>query len=352
MSPTAEQEAAIKQAIEWHQRLDEGDMDAAARREFRAWLQSPANARELAHICMIETMVRHAPLKSERPALPANVIPFQSYASQSYAPPPRSRVSQASVAPLAPAAPRWPTKIAIAASMVLALLIVGIVGLVTTRQVIVTREGRWEKQLLDDGSVVYAGPRTKLRFNFDADTRAVTLVQGEALFDVAKDPGRPFIVTTDVGSVQAIGTSFATVDLGDEVVVTVASGRVAVTSIASEVQPMLPLGANQQTVLSSIGASEPVTVNAEREVKWIRNWYEYDDEQVGEIIAQLNQRHEVKVIVDDPQVARLRMNSLSFKPSEPEEFVNKINSWYAGYPQKASAPAGRRRGGVLHLQRP
>lgn len=344
MHPTSEQEAAIKQAIEWHQRLDQGDMDAAERREFRAWLRSPANARELAHICMIETMVRHAPLESERPALPANVIPFQSYA-----PSPRPRISQAPVAPAATL--RWSARIAIAASMVLALLIVGLVGLITTRQVIVTREGHWDKQLLDDGSVVYAGPRTRLRFNFDADTRAVTLVHGEALFEVARDPDRPFIVTTDVGSVQAIGTSFATVDLGDEVVVTVASGKVAVTSIA-EVQPLLPLGANQQTVLSSIGASEPVTVNAEREVKWIRNWYEYDDEQVGEIIEQLNQRHEVKVIVDDPQVIRLRMNSLSFKPSEPEEFVAKINSWYAGYPQKAGGTAGRRRGGVLHLQRP
>lgn len=321
-------------------------MDDAARHAFRVWMRSPEHADELARICLVDALLQRRESKSKsksepRRTLPENVINFHSYA-----PAPRARTEPL---PVTRPISRSPARIATAASMVLALLVVAMVGLMTTDQVIVTRQGRWDKQLLEDGTVVYVGPRTRLRFNFDDDSRNVTLVQGEVFFEVAKDPDRPFVVNTDRGKVQATGTAFATRDVGEEVVVIVASGRVAVTAIAAGVQPTLPLRANQQTVLSSSGASEPVSVNAEREVKWIRNWYEYDGEQVGEIVEQLNRRHDVEVVIDDPQVARLRMSSLAFKPSEPETFVAKINRWYAEFPQKTGE---RRSGAVLRLQRP
>jgi transmembrane sensor len=239
-----------------------------------------------------------------------------------------------------------------AASVVLAVLAMTLSSFVNTDQVIVTKQGRWDKELLEDGTVVYAGPRTKLRFHFNDETRAVTLVRGEALFEVAKEPGRPFIVTTDAGRVQAVGTEFATADLGDTVVVTVAEGKVVVTPTAIRddgMQPMTPVVAGQQVVLSPAGASAPVDVDTDRELKWIRDWYEYDGERVGDIVAQLNLRHDVQVIVDDPQVTRLRMNSLTFKPSQPEDFVAKINRWYQDYPHKTGSQPGAK---VLHLERP
>jgi transmembrane sensor len=327
--PSNHQQVLIKQAIEWHQRLGEGEMDAEARREFNAWLRSPTNAKELARICLIDACLKGAPLKREPlPPLPENVVSFQHYAPASR---PRAPQQPVAVAPLS----RFKRKSAIAASMFIAVLgAAALVGVFTKDQVMVTREGRWDKQLLDDGSVIHVGPSTTVRVNFDAETRAVTLERGEALFDVAKEADRPFIVTTDAGSVQALGTSFATADRGDEVVVTVATGRVAVTSVAAGAQPMLALGANQQVVLSPIGVSEPMVVNAERELKWVRNWYEYDGEPVSEIIEQLNLRNKVQVIVEDPSVGRLRMSSLAFKPSQPEEFVAKVNRWYADYPQR------------------
>lgn len=342
MHPISERHGAvIKQAIEWHQRLDQGEMDADSRREFNAWLQSPAHVKELARICLIDALIQHAPIEHEkRPELPENVIDFHHYA------PTRARVPH----PPGPSTtrPRFTTRIAVAAMSVVAVLVASLAGVLTTDRDIVTRAGRWDKQLLDDGSVVYVGPNTRLRLDFDAERRAVTLVRGEALFEVAKEPGRPFIVTTDVGSVQALGTAFAMTDIGDEVVLTVASGKVAVSSVAAGTQPMTALGANQQVMLSSIGVSEPMAVDAERELTWVRNWYEYHGEQVGEIIEQLNRRNEAQIIVDDSQVTRLHVSSLAFRPSEPQEFVTRINRWYA--PRKGGGPAGRR--DALHLQRP
>jgi transmembrane sensor len=346
MNPTPEQGAVIKQAVEWHQRLREGELDQAARREFTRWLEaSPAHFQELAQICALDVLLQ-GPMKKGVPRSQAsNVINFDSYASVSR---PRPQPRQMTSATM-----RFPArKFAMAASVVLAALAMVLSSFVQTDQVIVTNQGRWDKQLLEDGTVVYAGPRTKLSFHFNDQTRAVTLVRGEALFEVAKEPGRPFIVTTDAGTVQAVGTEFATADLGDTVIVTVAEGKVVVTPTAIRddgMQPMTPVAAGQQVVLSPTGTSAPVAVDTDRELKWIRDWYEYDGERVSDIVAQLNLRHDVQVIVDDPQVARLRMNSLSFKPSQPEDFVSKINRWYEDFPDKTG---GRSAAKVLHLERP
>lgn len=346
MNPTPEQGAVIKQAVEWHQRLREGELDQASQREFRLWLKaSPAHFRELAQICALDVLLQ-GPLKKGVPrSQVTNIINFDSYAAVS-----RPRPQQQ---PMPVATTRFTArKFAVAASLVLAVIVTVMSNLVRTDQVIVTKQGHWDKQLLDDGTVVYAGPRTKLRFHFDAGTRSVTLDRGEALFEVAKDPSRPFIVTTDAGTVQAVGTEFATADLGDTVVVTVAEGKVVVTPTAIRddgMQPMIAVVAGQQVVLSPSGSSTPVSVDTDRELKWIRDWYEYDGERLGDIVAQLNLRHDVQVVVDDPQVARLRMNSLTFKPSQPEDFVRKINLWYQDYPQKTGSRPGAK---VLHLERP
>jgi transmembrane sensor len=344
MNPTPEQRAVIQQAAEWHQLISGGELDPASRLEFRNWLQaSPAHVHEFARICALE-VVLHGSLKKDVPrVLPENVINFDAYACVTRRPP----------------QPQMPTvtlrlntkKIAVAASVLLALIVTLFATLVSSDKVIVTQLGRWDKQLLEDGTVVYAGPRTKLRFHFNGDVRAVRLVRGEALFEVAKEPGRPFIVATDAGTVQAVGTEFATADRGDTVVVTVADGKVVVTATAIRdgIQSVTPVVAGQQVVLSPTGASTPVSVDADRELKWIRNWYEYDGERVGDIVAQLNLRNDVQVVVDDPQVERLRLNQpLTFKPSEPEDFVRKVNRWYQDYPHKTSSqPVAK----VVHLER-
>jgi transmembrane sensor len=340
MNPTPEQGAVIKQAAEWHQRLQEGELDQDLRRELRVWLRSPENIKELARVCLVDALLQGAIKQGVLRDLPKNVIDFDSYAGvkrQRPRPPPQQA-----------AASRFNVKkLALAASAVIAVVATLWVGLAGTDPVISTASGNWDKQLLDDGSVVYAAPNSMLRFHFTDEMRGVTLVRGQALFEVAKEPSRPFIVSTDAGTVRAVGTAFSTVDLGDTVIVTVAEGKIAVTATAVRdgVQPMVHASANQQVVLSPTGVSTPVSIDVDHELMWIRNWYEYEGERVEDIVAQLNRLNDAQVVVDDPKVLRLRVNLLSFRPSQPEDFVRKINLWYAGYHSKASTDA-------LRLERP
>jgi transmembrane sensor len=335
---------AIHEAAEWNQRLKAGDLDDVQRRDYCLWMQSPLHQLEMGRVCLIDALLHLAPLRNEPVWRPDNVIDFESYAPMTRLrvkePPPPKRKSRLGLKLAAGA---------VAAGLAFGFVVVGkLVDPVAPETVIVTRVGAWDKKLMDDGSVIYAGPESELTFHSDGQQRSVTFVRGEAFFDVAADPAHPFVVTTDFGSVRVLGTEFLVAHKGNAVVITVREGKVGVTpkQASDAMQPTATLVANQQIVMSSIGVRGPVMVDAEREVMWVRNWYEPHGEMVCEIIQQLNQRHDVEIVVDDPQVCRMRISSLSFRPSEPEDFVQKVNQIYAEYPYREGVAGGS----VLRLQ--
>lgn len=336
---------AIQEAAEWNQRLEAGDLDDVQRREYSLWMQTPLHQAEMGRVCLIDTLLHQAPLSNEPASRPDNVIDFESYAPMTRPrvkqPPPPERKSRLGV--------KWVAG-AVAAGLVIGFVMVGkTVEPVAARQTIVTTVGAWDKKLMDDGSVLYAGPQTELTFHRDGRQRTVMFARGEAFFDVASDPAHPFVVTTDFGSVRVLGTEFLVAYKGDSVVITVREGKVGVTPLRApdSMQPTATLVANQQVVMSSAGVRGPVAVDAERESMWVRNWYEPHGELVCEIVQQLNQRHDAEIVVDDPQVCRMRISSLSFRPSEPEAFVQKVNQIYAEYPNRTGAAGGT----VLRVQR-
>jgi transmembrane sensor len=336
---------AIYEAAEWNQRLKAGDLDDAQRREYCVWMQSPLHQAEMGRVCLIDALLHLAPMRNEPVWRPDNVIDFESYAPMT-----RPRVREPPPPKRKPHL-RW--KIAAAAAV--AGLAIGLVMIhkavapAAPEAVIVTTIGAWDKKLMDDGSVIYAGPKTELAFHRDDRQRYVTFKRGEAYFDVAPDPAHPFVITTEFGNVRVLGTEFLVAYKGNSVVITVREGRVGVTprQAPDSMQPTATLTANQQVVMSSVEVRGPVIVDAEREVMWVRNWYEPHGEMVCEIIQQLNQRHDVEIVVDDPQVCRMRISSLSFRPSEPEDFVQKVNQIYAEYPYREGVAGGT----VLRLQR-
>src|SRR5258708_2799906 len=83
---------------------------------------------------------------------------------------------------------------------------------------------------LPDGSKVELNSGSEVAEHFTAAERRIRLVRGEAHFEVAKNPLRPFIVEADNISVRAVGTAFD-VRLGaTSVDVLVTEGKVDVTA--------------------------------------------------------------------------------------------------------------------------
>jgi transmembrane sensor len=91
---------------------------------------------------------------------------------------------------------------------------------------------RPDRQILPDGSAVEFNSGAEIELAFTQEKRVVRLVKGEALFVVAKDPLRPFVVAAGHVEVRAIGTAFAVRFEPRQVDVVVTEGRVTVERVA------------------------------------------------------------------------------------------------------------------------
>lgn len=88
--------------------------------------------------------------------------------------------------------------------------------------------GKIVTKILDDGSKVTLSAKSDMEVTYYRHQRHVLLKQGEAIFEVSKDPDRPFIVETDQAKVTVLGTRFAVNRLETLVRVSVDHGRVQV----------------------------------------------------------------------------------------------------------------------------
>jgi transmembrane sensor len=94
--------------------------------------------------------------------------------------------------------------------------------------------GEQRSMRLSDGSTVTLNSKSKLRVRFTNTQRTVELLQGEALFHVAKNAARPFVVRSGDTSVRAVGTQFDVNKGRESTIVTVVEGKVAVLADAPE----------------------------------------------------------------------------------------------------------------------
>jgi transmembrane sensor len=148
--------------------------------------------------------------------------------------------------------------LAIAASLVIA--IVGALGWAySQRGVYTTSLGERKALTLADGSIVTLDAKSRVRVQYDGDQRLISLEGGQALFDVAKDPTRPFRVRAGDQTVIALGTQFNVELVAGNVLVSMIEGHVAITGIDSTVESLTasPQGPN---VIKGTGSAESSTV--------------------------------------------------------------------------------------------
>ncbi len=204
-----------------------------------------------------------------------------------------------------------------------------------------TERGERRQLTLSDGSMLQLDPQTKLRVKFAERTRRIVLERGRALFRVAKDPQRPFTVETDGTTVRAVGTAFAVDHYQQNIIVTVAEGRVLVSplprpaslsyppqsasqggsSAASRGPGAIPLSANQQLSLAGKGALEAVrTVDSHRELAWTEGRLVLNNVTLATAISALNRYNRVQLRIADEVLAARRVSGV-FDTSDPESFL-------------------------------
>jgi ferric-dicitrate binding protein FerR (iron transport regulator) len=248
----------LEAASEWFVDFRVGDVDQDSRTRFDEWLRrSPEHIRAYMEIAKtyVELPALASPLDVDALIKHArsgeNVVPFDS---AGFAPPGSIEIVAAEhelrSARSVRALRRTPRRFLSAAACVLFLVIAGAVWWQTLYfPTYATDIGERRSLTLADGSTVDLNARSKLRVEFNKQERRVLLLAGEALFQVAKDKNRPFIVASGEASVRAVGTQFDVYRKEGGTTVTVLEGRVAVYSTAA-IEP-----ASQGSASTLAGAS-------------------------------------------------------------------------------------------------
>ena len=187
---------------------------------------------------------------------------------------------------------------------------------------------------LADGSILEIGADSEVAVDYSDDVRHLTLLRGEAVFTVSKNPNRPFVVNAGIGSVTAIGTVFNVSKTGNEVAVRVLEGTVAVrpapeSELASA--PVALVTAGLQTHYSDEGVLKPVEVADVRAgLEWRVGVLTMVDRQLGDVIQELNRFVENEITIGDEAIAGFSFTGTVY----PDQLDDWLVGLQQGYPLK------------------
>jgi transmembrane sensor len=303
-----------EEAAHWFVEFRTGDIDAAGRRDFDAWVRaSPEHLRaflEIAalwgHSGALERQGRFsiaeliACAHEETNVVPLSRVPAPEDAVRGHRP--------------------W-VRLAAAAAV---LLIAGSLvtwSMLTERRTYSTEVGERRSLRLADGSTVTLNSRSRARIEFNGSTRTVALLEGEALFHVAREASRPFVVRAEGTLVRAVGTEFDVDKQGAGAVVTVVEGRVAVSAAARQtgLVPTQPQSERGNAVFVSAGertdtaggiTHSPTRTNASTATAWTQGRVILQSATLEEVAERFSRYSERRLIAADRGAVPFRVSGV------------------------------------------
>lgn len=174
-----------------------------------------------------------------------------------------------------------------------------------TPVVSVTASTHGEQVDLPDGSQVWLNKDATIAYSetFDGDERPVKL-QGEAYFDVAKNPEKPFVVSVGDASVKVLGTAFNIKQKKSAITVSVTEGKVAFSDEKNTA--VLNKGDEAALTESDIVVSQFSSNNF---LAWKTKKLEYKNEQVGMIVKDINELFDKTFVVKAESLDTMRIST-------------------------------------------
>ncbi|KUM43957.1 FecR family protein [Pseudomonas sp. EpS/L25] len=274
MTWSAEQQRLSEEAATWHLRLQAEDCSAAERDAFNAWCaQDP---RHLAEYQAIETLWG---LAGHLPPTPAQFRPRLR----------RRRLLRLSCA-LATCCGLW--------------LAGWYGGLLPSSVRYYGATAGMQQISLPDGSQVSLNTHTSLFYGDFIDRRDLYLPAGQAFFEVHHDRFHPFTVKTRQGEIRVTGTRFDVWNTGNDLIVTVAEGRVRVTPEGRT--QVVELTAGMQARYLAGHGPEIRHTDVQALLAWRQGQLVLDGQSLGEVLPLIGRYLERDVRVADAQAAAMR----------------------------------------------
>jgi len=214
---------------------------------------------------------------------------------------------------------RLPAPARIAAGVAAAAVLgAGAYPLLDGKDVYRTDFGERRVVTLADGSRISLDGETKLVVRYTKGARELKLVSGQARFDVARDPLRPFTVAARDQTVVATGTAFNIDVSAPAVCVTLIEGKALV--LRREARP-IELEGGEQLIVTARPVVEQADVT--EATAWQQGKIIFDDEPLAKAVERVNRYSERKVTVGDAAARAERVSGV-FDAGDVDAFVEAV----------------------------
>jgi transmembrane sensor len=340
----------LDEASAWFVDFRAGDVDSAARERFDRWLrQSPEHIR--AYMEIAKTYVELPALKSEqkidvdaliaRARAEGNVVPLSGAPAQST---PSSRSVSMRIR-------SW--RVGLAAG--LAVCTIAILALWLHRDTTYTTQiGERRSITLSDGSTIDLNARSAVRIHYSRVERDVELIDGQALFEVAKDAARPFVVRSGATRVRAVGTQFDVYKRSGSTVVTVVEGQVSVLldvgpspgphgaadrvapdtqaspatgsartdepALTGRAAPVVLVSAGEQVTVTPRAMAAPKRADLAAATAWTQHRLIFDASRLIDVIDDFNRYNARQLVIENAELNDLHVSGV-YSSTDPASLI-------------------------------
>lgn len=176
---------------------------------------------------------------------------------------------------------------------------------------------------LRDGSKITLNTASEVRVAVTETERQVDLEQGEAFFEVAKDPEHPFVVRAADKRIVVVGTKFSVRRERNDLRVVVTEGAVRVEQERAEPQTAsieLPAGSVARATAGSMAIQERTLPEVEELLSWRSGYIVFHETSLADAVAEFNRYNIVKFVIEDPVVAGINISG-NFRSTNVDSFA-------------------------------
>ena len=217
----------------------------------------------------------------------------------------------------------------------------------TQIQTLTSPIGEQSTYTMSDGTHIQLNTNSVVEVAYTASYRQLTLVKGEARFDVAKDKSRPFTVTSGEKSFTALGTIFnVQKDDDHEMELMVTEGRVLITKAneAIEVIKQALISSENNTPANDLlgtivtsGEKAIIEYNNEspiqkvsldqvqRDLAWQQGMLIFDGESLSNALTEISRYTPNRFEIADPKIASMKVSGY-FKANDVDGLLASLHS--------------------------
>lgn len=183
-----------------------------------------------------------------------------------------------------------------------------------------TSTGETRTIALADGSHLQLNTDSAVQVHLSAGQRQVRLLRGEAWFEVSKDPARPFVVESGMGTVTVVGTQFSVAQRQARTQVQVAEGKVQVSAGSGAPVFLEPGRAVEFSdgQLSQVHGFDPAASFA-----WRQRQLVFRQQPLAEVVEELNRYWPGRTLVLGDELREQRVSGV-FDIDKPEAVLKAL----------------------------